>query len=91
MQKWPVIKDNKHSKHFNDSPHHTEYFSLRKFNVTLDCFHGWSFGMLVDDSMLGNPDIRATGNGAWWRATKSQRDPLKSAPSRGGSGPQYTT
>jgi len=51
-------------------------FSLGKFYVTLDCFCGQPVGVLVN-SMRGNPDIRATGNGARQHAGKSRRHPLK--------------
>jgi len=46
-------------------------FSLGKFSVTLDCFCRWPVGMLID-IMQGNPDIRATGNGAQLRADGAQ-------------------
>jgi len=45
----------------------------------------WSTAWL---SVRGNPDVRATGNGARRRSEKSRRHPLKSALSRGESGPR---
>ena len=38
---------------------------MGKFNVTLDCFCVRPIGKLVD-STRGNPDVRATGNGAYY-------------------------
>ena len=54
-------------------------FLFGKFNVTLDCFCGWSFGTLIN-SMRGYPDTRATGNSAWRHARKSQRHPPQKCP-----------
>jgi len=39
----------------------------QKLNVILDSFYGQPIGTLVD-STQGNPDVRATGNGAQWCA-----------------------
>jgi len=47
-------------------------FSSGKFNATLDCFCSQPVGMLFD-SMQGNPDVKATGNGTQWHAEKSWR------------------
>jgi len=48
-----------------------EDFSFRNFNVTIDCFYSWPIGTVVD-SMPGNPDIRATRNGAQQHMGKSR-------------------
>jgi len=60
--------------------------SLGKFNVTLDYFCGWPIGMLVN-SMRGNPDVRATSDGASGTRENPDLILLKSAPSHGGSRP----
>ena len=36
---------------------------MGKFNVTLECLCRWATGTMVD-SMWGNPDVGATGDGA---------------------------
>jgi len=54
-------------------------FSLGKFNVTHNCLCGRPIRMLVD-SRWGNPNVRTTGNGAWWRADKSRCNPLSKVP-----------
>jgi len=57
-----IIINYKWLKCFEERPHRVGDFSSGKFNVTLDCFCGRPIGML-DDSMRGNPDVRATGIG----------------------------
>jgi len=65
-------------------------FSTGKFTVTLDCFCSLPIEMLVD-SMRGNPDAEATGNGAQRHAGNPNVIPLKNAASHGGSGPTSNT
>ena len=75
------------SKNFDDRLHNQEgEFSLGKLNVILDCFCSQPVGTLID-SMRGNPDIRASRNGAWLHAENLVMIPLKGAPFCGGSGP----
>ena len=72
-------KNKKWSEFVDERPHDRVSFSLGKFNVSLNCFCGRPVRMLVD-SMRGNPDIMATGNGAQGRAGKSGRHPFSNVP-----------
>ena len=67
------------SKTFDKRPHRRGNFSLRKFNVALNSFCGQSIGILVNNTW-GNPNVRTTGNGAWWHAENPDIIPSQKCP-----------
>ena len=72
--------NNKQWKNFDERPHRRGDVSLEKFNVIPNCFCDRPIGTLVD-SMWGNSDVRATGNGARRCAGKSRRHLPQKRPS----------